>query len=223
MTISPALLDKPLPFTITLPVDLETRLYRYIAREEDCASFVCRRWPGTAKPATTFTMRFDGLDRESLADFFKSDDDMIEGLSYMDVWEIPRLAMCGDDHMQGFLEMLTQFKDHNHQPLHELVDFRPERALSSIVLASRDDGDAVCDVNEYVTYEDAIPSGKAIQTIPGNMAILFHEGATITVEQASTEVCETHGEIRFNMILTIGLSIDIFDHSCFLVHTNLLG
>jgi len=94
MTISPACLDKPLPFTIDLPRAVETHLYRYIAQDDHAASFVCRVMPATEKPATTFTLRFDGLDHESLSDYFKSEDDMIEGLSYLDAYDVIERAVA---------------------------------------------------------------------------------------------------------------------------------
>lgn len=222
MTISPALFDKPLPFTIDLPRAVETHLYRYIAQDDHAASFVCRVMPATEKPATTFTLRFDGLDHESLSDYFKSEDDMIEGLSYLDAYDVIERAVCGDDDMEGFVE-LESFKDHHNRPLmaDALAVFPVDRALSSIVLASRADGEATCDVIERVAYESTLPQGKAIQTILGNLEIWFHRGARVSVEQADPEACVAYGEIRYNMTIEFGMSIHVREPECFIVHTNI--
>jgi hypothetical protein len=219
MTFSPALLDEPLPFTIDLPRAVETHLYRQIAQDEHAASFVCRVMPASEKPATTFTLRFDGLDREGLTDYLKSEDDMIERLSYVDVYDVIDRAVCGDDVMKGFIQK-EPVQDHHDQPLMTgtMAGFPVERALSSIVLASRNDGDATCDILDWVTYEDTLPQGTAIQTIPGNLEIWFHRGAKVTVERATPD---SDGDERFNMALTFGMSIHVRDPNCFMVHVHI--
>lgn len=223
MTLSIDLLNQPLPLVLRVPSAVETHLYRYIARDEHAASFVCRVMPASEKPSTTFTLRFDGLDRESLDDYFTSEEDMIEGLSYVDVYDVIERAVRGDANLCGFVEMTSGAIDHDNQPIHELVNFPVDRALSSIVLASRDDGDATCDVLDWVTYEDTLPSGTAIQTIPGNLEVWFHRGATIHVEKVEAEACASAGETRYNMTITFGMSVHVRDPECFVVHSRLLG